>query len=102
MSLKALSIMGFREVVTPQAANKRKLLRWRKKGVFPVVFSPSKWIVSVDLLATGCATDMWDIESGLATLTQYWEWFEKEGKPSLSPLQLSREAHLWLSEDNEF
>ena len=77
---KTENLIAYRET-------RAKVQRRRRKSQLPAVFTATRWAISVDLLVAGCCLDMWDIESGLEALSDYWQWFESEGKPELSPLQ---------------
>jgi len=48
------------------ASTKKRLYRmWKKDGV-PKGFTAHNWVISVDLLVTGCAVDLWDVNDGLS------------------------------------
>ena len=76
------------------ASTKKRLYRmWKKDGV-PKGFTAHNWVISVDLLVTGCAVDLWDVNGGLSVLRRYWEWYEDKGKPPQSPLYLLLEQYI--------
>ncbi|OCQ97511.1 hypothetical protein BCD67_24685 [Oscillatoriales cyanobacterium USR001] len=65
---------------------KRAYIRNKQKGAIPDIFSTSRWAISLDLLATGYALNLWDGEAGIETVSNYWRWFDEIGKPTESPL----------------
>jgi hypothetical protein len=67
---------------------KKKLLKLRKKDGIPNGFTAHQWTISVDILATGCVIDLWDINIGLDTLARYFTYLKGAGKPAQPPLYL--------------
>lgn len=81
------------------ATNKKRVLKQWKKNGLPTGFNSATWIISIDILVTGCALSMWDINGGLSYLRSYWEWYETTGKPVQSPLFLLLQEYIAKEEE---
>ncbi|MDF0553401.1 hypothetical protein [Kamptonema sp. UHCC 0994] len=75
------------ENLVAYSKTRSKIRRRGRKNSLPAGFTATRWTISVDLICSGCVLNLWDIESGLQALSDYWQWLDDGGKPELSPLQ---------------
>lgn len=55
---------------------KRKLVSRKKSFAIPDSIDGSKWTISIDLIATGVTTKIWDsIPEAVEAIGKYWEWY---------------------------
>jgi hypothetical protein len=70
------------------ANTKKRLLKMQRKIGIPDSFTSAQWVISLDILVTGCVLDMWDINGGLAALRRYFAYLAGMGKPTQPPMFL--------------